>query len=177
MDNARVGRKTRLSGLQRASMSQLWIDSAAFNEMLDEAQRAYPLETGGVLAGYIAESGVPVVQHAVGPGSRARHKRERFEPDHEWQCRRLDEIFMASSGRAVYLGDWHTHPDGSPRMSWLDKRTLRNIAMHREASLSRPTMLIGGGKTGGWIWQGHQYLGDRFMGLSVAYEVHELRLY
>lgn len=89
--------------------------------------RVYPLETGGALTEYIAENGEPVVQHIVGPRPSAQHKRHRFRPDHDWQRRRLDEIFETSSGRAVYLGDWHTHPDGSPRMSWLDRRTLRGI--------------------------------------------------
>lgn len=81
-------------------MSQLWIDAPALDEMLDEARRAYPLETGGILVGYVASNNEPVVQHIIGPGPAARHKRQRFHPDHDWQCHRLDDIFEASSGRA-----------------------------------------------------------------------------
>jgi integrative and conjugative element protein (TIGR02256 family) len=156
-------------------MSQLWIESSAFGEMLDEALRAYPLETGGVLTGYIAENGEPVVHHIVGPGPDAQHKRHRFQPDHDWQCRQLDEIFETSTVRAVYLGDWHTHPDGSPRMSWLDRRTLRGIARHREAELARPLMLIGAGAADKWTWQAHRYSGDRIAGLDISFDELELR--
>ncbi|MGC2971854.1 Mov34/MPN/PAD-1 family protein [Paraburkholderia aspalathi] len=155
-------------------MSQLWIDSTAFGEMLDEARRAYPLETGGVLVGYIADNDVPVVQHVIGPGLAARHRRHRFHPDHEWQCHRLDELFAASLGQAVYLGDWHTHPDGSPRMSWLDRRTLRGIARHREAQLSRPLMLIVGGGRETWNWRVHRYGSDVLIGFDINFDVLSL---
>ncbi|SIT49344.1 putative 18.8 kDa protein [Paraburkholderia ribeironis] len=158
-------------------MSQLWIASTAFDEMLDEAERVYPLETGGVLVGYAADDGDLVVQHVIGPGLSAQHKRQRFHPDHDWQCRRLDEIFEISSGQAVYVGDWHTHPDGSPQMSWLDKRTLRGIARYREAALARPLMLIGAGGAERWRWQAHRYSGDRMGGLNISVDVLELRLF
>ncbi|WP_238462143.1 Mov34/MPN/PAD-1 family protein [Paraburkholderia tagetis] len=156
-------------------MTRMWIDSIAFDEMLGEARRAYPLETGGVLAGYIAGNGDPVVQHLIGPGPNAQHIRQRFHPDHDWQCRKLDEIFEMSSGQTVYLGDWHTHPDGSPHMSWLDKRTLRGIARHRDSAVARPIMMIGAGGVERWTWQVHRYSGDRMVGLSISIDVLELR--
>lgn len=158
-------------------MSQLWIDAPALDEMLDEARRAYPLETGGILVGYVASNNEPVVQHIIGPGPAARHKRQRFHPDHDWQCHRLDDIFEASSGRAVYLGDWHTHPDGRPHMSWLDRRTLRGIARHREAELARPLMLIGGGGPEGWDWRVHRYVSDCIAGFYIRYDVLDIRAY
>jgi integrative and conjugative element protein (TIGR02256 family) len=145
--------------------------------MFHEARRAYPLETGGVLVGYVAENHEPVVQHLVGPGLAARHRRHRFHPDHDWQCRRLDELFEASAGQAVYLGDWHTHPDGSPQMSWLDKRTLRGIARHRQAELSRPLMLIGGGGRETWDWTAHRYRSEIISGLGISFDVLTLRIF
>ncbi|NMG42633.1 hypothetical protein GPA22_02650 [Aromatoleum toluvorans] len=149
-------------------MNPLWISDTAFQEMITEADRAYPLETGGVLVGYFAENGEPVVFVAVGPGPSAMHRRHRFKPDHAWQCRQLDIIFDRSSGLFAYLGDWHTHPDASPRMSWLDQRTLRSIARHPQARVRCPLMLIGGGSPQQREWVCHQYKGERVLGLITA---------
>ena len=146
-------------------MSELWVSEAALQDLNAEGNRAYPLETGGVLVGYIAENGEPVVFGAIGPGPAAVHRRQRFTPDHAWQCQQLDNVFDKSSGGLVYVGDWHTHPDGSPRMSWLDQRTLRAIAKHRQAKTSNPLMLIGGGSPQSRIWAGHRYRSDRLLGL------------
>lgn len=158
-------------------MNSLWISEGVFLNLIEEAERTYPLETGGVLAGYFAENGEPVVFAAIGPGPTAVHRRYRFKPDHAWQCHELDILFEQSSGLWTYLGDWHTHPDGVPQMSWLDRRTLRAIARHSYARTPQPLMLIGGGTSRNWSWVGHQYRGKRILGLITDYEKREIRLF
>lgn len=158
-------------------MSELWFSEAALQDLGAEANRAYPLETGGVLVGYFSEHGEPVVFGATGPGPAAVHRRQRFTPDHAWQCQQLDHIFDKSSGTLVYVGDWHTHPDASPRMSWLDHRTLRAIARHREAKVSNPLMLIGGGSPQNRVWMGHLYRGERMLGLITDCDQLPLRVF
>src|SRR3546814_16884446 len=76
----------------------LWISNVALGAMVAEADRKFPLETGGILVGYFAENGDPVVCAAIGPGPHAIHWRKRFTPDHAWQCTQLDEIYEQSSG-------------------------------------------------------------------------------
>lgn len=158
-------------------MTVLWIEERALCELNAEACRAFPQETGGVLVGYVANGQQPVVVTVIGPGPAAVHQRSRFQPDHQWQCEQLDDIYEHSSGKFVYLGDWHTHPDGSPQMSWLDRRTIRNIAKHAPARCSQPLMLIGGGAPETWHWLVHRYLGDRLLGIKVDSEELGLRTY
>ncbi len=158
-------------------MNSLWVSAAAIRGLVDQANRAYPLETGGVLVGYFADNGEPVVLNAVGPGPAATHRRYRFLPDHAWQCEQLDFLFEQSKGALTYMGDWHTHPNGIPRMSWLDRRTLRSIARHPDAKVPRPLMLIGGGSPQNWDWLGHQYRGERLHGLITECDAHKLRLF
>src|SRR3546814_16291233 len=100
--------------------------------MVAEADRKFPLETGGILVGYFAENGDPVVCAALGPGPHAIHWRKRFTPDHACQCTQLDDIYDQSSGSNTYLGDWHTHPHGVPQLSWLDRRTQLRRASGRD---------------------------------------------
>lgn len=158
-------------------MSQLWISETAFRDMVEEANRAYPMETGGVLVGYFAESEEPVVFAAIGPGPNAVHLQNRFMPDHSWQCEQLEDLFQKSSGAWVYLGDWHTHPDGSPKMSRLDQRTLRSIAQYKQAENPRPLMLIGGNSSPDWDWVGFQYRSNRLIRLWASYRQCSLRLF
>lgn len=152
-----------MPGLQ--SGMTVWLSRTVLESLAAEADRGYPLETGGVLAGYFADSGEAVVEHAIGPGPGAVHKRYRFLPDSEWQCERLNELYERSNGVHVYIGDWHTHPDGTGRMSLLDHWTLRAIAKHPAACLANPLMLIGGGKPKARDWICHQHSGERLFGL------------
>jgi len=158
-------------------MTKLWISSAAYLAMVEEANRRYPLETGGILAGYFSEHGEPVVYATVGPGPGALHRRLRFTPDHEWQCRELDILFERSGGLWTYMGDWHTHPNGIPQMSWLDRRTLQSIAKHPSARAPQPLMLIGGGRNQEWNWLAHQYCHGRLLGFTVASIARELHVF
>ncbi|WP_017842812.1 Mov34/MPN/PAD-1 family protein [Methylotuvimicrobium buryatense] len=158
-------------------MSHLWISETAFRDMVEEANRACPMETGGVLVGYFAEFGEPVVFAAIGPGPNAIHLKNRFMPDHTWQCEQLEGIFQKSSGTWVYLGDWHTHPDCSARMSRLDQRTLRSIAKFKQAENPKPLMLIGGYSSSDWDCAGYQYLGNRLFRFLVSYKQCSLRLF
>lgn len=176
LDTLPIETEPQLHFLQ-SEMSSVWIEKAAFHCMVEEADRAYPLETGGVLVGYFAESGQPVIFSAIGPGPNADHQRRRFTPDHTWQCDQLDILFEKSSQTWVYIGDWHTHPDGTPRMSWLDQRTLRTIAKYPQSQSAHPLMLIGGGSCGNWDWIGHQYRDDRLLGLITRRNELDPRLF
>ena len=154
-----------------------WFNRTVLESLAEEADRRYPLETGGIMAGYFADSGDAVVLHVIGPGPNAAHSRRRFVPDHEWQCARLDELFKQSNGKLVYLGDWHTHPDSTGNLSWLDHRTLSAIAKHPAARLISPLMLIGGGRVSSWQWRCHQYDGKRLLGLIGKARECRIRLF
>src|SRR3546814_7384631 len=55
-----------------------------------------------------------------------------------------------SGRRETYLGDWHTHPDGTDVLSRADKATLRRIARTPDARAPRPVMLIANGEPEQW---------------------------
>lgn len=72
--------------------------------MVAEADRAFPLETGGVLLGYFVELGREVVvTHAVGPGPDAIHRRDGFLPDSGFHDETIADLYRASGRRIVYL--------------------------------------------------------------------------
>lgn len=110
---------------------------------MTEADRVAPCETGGVLVGYWARPAREVVITAVlGPGPRAVHLEERFEPDSEYHRREVARLYEASGRLHSYLGDWHTHPRSGPWPSPLDHKTLRTIARDPGARAATPLMAI-----------------------------------
>lgn len=129
----------------RKQIGTAWISKGVLAFMAHEFRRAFPEETGGVLVGYwtTGPEGV-VITHAVGPGPCATHSDNRFVPDwsyHELEVARLYE----ESGRFhTYLGDWHSHPNSTTRLSPTDRRTLVKIANHTAARVTTPLMAIVG---------------------------------
>lgn len=109
--------------------------------MIAEAERALPLETGGVFLGYWSEPEHEVViTHAIGPGPNASHAHDRFVPDAEFHEREIDRLYLKANRLLSYLGDWHSHPLGSGSLSRTDRRTLKLIADHRPARAATPIM-------------------------------------
>lgn len=44
----------------------------------------------------------------------------------------------------IYLGEWHSHPNGSSSYSMTDRKALTNIAESETVNISNPIMLIVG---------------------------------
>lgn len=86
-----------------------------------------------------------VITVAIGPGPKARHEHAGFLPDHDYHVAEIASHYDASGRRYTYLGDWHTHPLGSGKLSRQDRRTLARIARAPEARARQPLMLVAAG--------------------------------
>lgn len=109
--------------------------------MAEEAEEHYPNETGGIVLGHRNGFDI-VVRNVIDAGPGAVRTTTGMRPDHEYQVRAIQEAFEASEGDVTYLGDWHSHPDGTAAVSDRDRRTLRNIARERDAFCPEPALLI-----------------------------------
>lgn len=118
----------------------LRIPAWLFDVAVTEGWSKWPLETGGILLGKPTPNG-HIVTDLVGPGPDGRHERYGFVPDSEWQAEQVARLW-ATDPALHYLGDWHTHPDGSTRLSSLDRATARDIAAYEEARQPSPFMLV-----------------------------------
>lgn len=123
--------------------------------MVSEALRNSDAETGGILVGY--RSGADyVITEVLGPGPNAKHAATSFQPDYDYHEAELERVFRDRGGAEYYLGDWHTHPDGTLGLSSKDVRVLRQIARHPESGLRDPLMLIiatGLGEVTAAVWR------------------------
>jgi integrative and conjugative element protein (TIGR02256 family) len=127
-----------------------WLPRLAVELIQRDAEAAFPLETGGILMGYWAESDV-VITDAIGPGPKAVHYAVGFLPDAEYHEKEVARIYKQSDRTSTYLGDWHTHPYGSTRLSRRDRRTMKRIACSHEARCPKPLMAVLAGGKREWI--------------------------
>lgn len=131
-------------------MLSVWLPELVVEELRHLANQYYPLETGGMLLGYIAENKDYVLTSVIGPGPHAKHSRHAFEPDSAFQLKILHARYMGTNGRETYLGDWHTHPDGTTSLSRRDKETLASIAATPESQIRSPLMAVMAGSKHDW---------------------------
>lgn len=69
-----------------------------------------------------------VVEHMIGPGANADHRRASFAPDADWQWAEMRRLHEAHGGDLAFLGDWHTHPrSSSGALSRMDLRAVGEI--------------------------------------------------
>ena len=124
-----------------------WVHNKILSYVKKESKRTYPYETGGVFMGYwVKPSQEVVINGVIGPGPNAKHRLFHFEPDYEWQERAIANIYIESGRYATYLGDWHSHPKGSTKLSIKDHITLWQIGHFENARISTPVMGIFAGR-------------------------------
>ena len=156
-----------------------WLSGTAFDYMTEEAASKDPLETGGILMGYLAKSrGHPVVLFAAGPGPNAEHTRRGYSPDQEHDESVIATLYEVADRRLTYLGDWHTHPAPTSCLSWRDKRALKRIARYSAARITKPIMLLLV-RQHGWhpiIWRG-SLVTNRLWFRTLAIEELRVRVF
>lgn len=127
--------------VMRQDVGVAWVVQDVLDFVIAEAERALPFETGGAFLGYWSKpEHEVVVTHAVGPGPKALHARDRFVPDSEFHEKEIAYRYTDSERLLSYLGDWHSHPQGTGSLSSTDRRTLKLIADHQPARATTPIM-------------------------------------
>jgi len=148
----------------------LWIRKSEGTTFVKMANKYSPLENGGVLMGYFTPSkNEAVVTKPVGPGPEAEHSSHGFCPDNRFHTEEIEETFRKDR-RIIYIGDWHSHPNGNPNLSPRDKKTLKNISSYPASRLPNPVMLILYGDPDNWNYAAYQLFKEkRWWGTKYVY--------
>ncbi|MDA8118696.1 MAG: Mov34/MPN/PAD-1 family protein [Gammaproteobacteria bacterium] len=126
----------------------LWLPEPLQQEqILTDIATHHPNETGGMLLGYV-NGNQRVVTALIGAGPNAEHEQYRMLPDNGYQQAMLREHFENTNGRESFLGEWHSHPESAPIMSWTDRRTLHRVTTRGKHLPALPVMMIAGVETG-----------------------------
>lgn len=118
------------------------VSRESLQRMMDLVKEKSGIETGGVLAGMSDKEGNIIITHASGPGPKALHTKMTFEKDIEFCQNFLDNLFESSGGTALYVGEWHSHPEDDNMPSGIDIKSLSEIALQKEYLTVNPAMII-----------------------------------
>ncbi len=104
----------------------------AFNSIVTEVIDKHPIETGGILIGYILDNGAWIVVENIPPGYHTIHQRAYFEYDAEFVNYLSNVIALQYKGNLQVLGLWHRHPGSMDSFSHTDDGTNIKFARDRQ---------------------------------------------
>lgn len=112
-------------------------------KLISDAAYSYPQETGGVLIGrYDQSHQIAFVEKLAPQTPDSVRLRTSFIRGATKLVAFLKKLWKASEPRLHYLGEWHTHPCGSPDPSARDCKTMWSIANNRRTLCPEPILVI-----------------------------------
>lgn len=105
------------------------------------AKAYYPKEFGGLLIGRYSENKINLfITDTVLPTKFSSY-RYGFGRETEDLRETIYDYFEQVPSK-VYVGEWHTHPDGPCVPSITDIKALKEIVQHKEVFIDNPVLLI-----------------------------------
>jgi hypothetical protein len=116
----------------------LKIEDKLLEYMYSKALDAYPNEVGGMLAGRYESKNSAIVEHIVMPKAISGTPNEFVR-----NTAGLEELWSELKNKGIeYLGEWHTHPNGSSHYSSTDLNAMSEVVKDNNVSILNPILLI-----------------------------------
>lgn len=120
---------------------KLVVPDEFLDELYQEGMKHYPKEFGGILIGrYSDDLQTCMVEKTILP-KVYKSSKEVFERGAKGLKEQLLSYFNQEP-KLIYLGEWHTHPDGLPLASQMDKKAMLEIESHEDVKIQFPILLI-----------------------------------
>lgn len=122
------------------------IDKHVLQRVADLREANLPNETGGVLIGaYDMASKIVYVVDALDAPPDSEQWPTLYVRGSDFLAERIAKIEKATAGRLVYIGEWHSHPDGCPTLpSGDDVKVFSWLTQHLAVESKPALMLIAG---------------------------------
>lgn len=104
------------------------ISDKAYNAMIRESFAKHPVETGGILLGYILDNGLWVVMEMIPPGINGIFQTAYFEYDQDFVNYLGTSVANQYKEPLQVLGLWHRHPGSMDYFSSTDDGTNSEFA-------------------------------------------------
>lgn len=104
------------------------ISDKAYNAMIRESFAKHPVETGGILLGYILDNGIWVVMEMIPPGINGVFEPAYFEYDQNFVNYLGTSVANQYKEPLQVLGLWHRHPGSMDYFSSTDDGTNSEFA-------------------------------------------------
>lgn len=96
---------------------------------IDLARKHFPEEVGTALVGTYSDDGWEATIKDVAPlTTDSKSACSTFTRGSVGLREHFETLFSASNGRTHYVGEWHSHPNGTPEPSLVDDQSMFEIA-------------------------------------------------
>lgn len=124
---------------------KIMLPEKVFDDVKKFIVRHYPNECGGVFVGKITED-TAIIEKMMVP-RKFRSTPVFFSRIADFINQWLVKVFKQSNGETIYLGEWHSHPNGVPYPSSTDYSSMKRIAQNTDVRIETPLLLIVGYNT------------------------------
>lgn len=121
---------------------EVLISEADLNEIYTYSKRYYPNEYGGILIGRYSECSKKATVTEVCVPTKFQCNRFLFKRYVKNLNKRLKTLYREYNGVIIYVGEWHSHPNGSAQYSSKDLKSISEISLDSNVKISSPLMLI-----------------------------------
>jgi proteasome lid subunit RPN8/RPN11 len=121
---------------------RLTIENTVLETINHLALEYYPNEFGGCFIGSYIDNFQEVVISDIIIPEKFKNSKMSFTPDHKDLSKKLEEINSIYEGKLEYLGDWHTHPNGSNMFSGSDFNSIKDVAYSTFVKIKNPILMI-----------------------------------
>lgn len=118
----------------------LIIPDGLIDKLTSVGMKNYPHECGGFLVGYYSEDKLTLYITDFLLPTKDKKSRFLFERSVQGLKERLYKLFQ-NKGH-FYIGEWHTHPNGSSAYSQTDLNAMIEIADCDTVNITNPILLI-----------------------------------
>ena len=120
---------------------ELEIEDTLLDKLSSIALQHYPNEFGGFLIGYYASNFKSLIITDYILPNKYKSDRYLFERSTNGIEKKLKKLFT-NTKQQYYVGEWHTHPDGSINYSTTDLKAMNNIVESNSIRIENPILLI-----------------------------------
>lgn len=123
------------------------ISKQLIKKITDTCIKSYPFECGGVLIGSYSEDCLTATISEI-TKQKGQYKTRFFRKEHGL-LQKLNKQWMLGF---YYIGEWHYHPNFSPKPSATDIATMQELASSEELKCPEPILFIVGGSHEQWLF-------------------------
>ncbi len=117
------------------------VDAKLMTKLANTAKKKLPNEYGGILIGkYSSDQKTVLIEDTILP-KKYTSSAVSFNRGIEGLKDQLTKHFT-SEANLIYVGEWHTHPNGRPIPSGTDRIAMAEIARHDQVFIKNPILLI-----------------------------------
>ncbi len=119
--------------------------------LLDDIKKlsieSIPKETGGIFIGRFFDDNYTIYISEILSPKKTVNTEISFTRHVEDLNKYIEKRFKESKGEFTYVGEWHSHPNGSPEYSGKDFDAMTKIAQDVQIQTNNPILLINGFST------------------------------